>query len=356
MAQDSIKLPTKTEIRRAGDILRNLNLSGEEKDTALELLSHWRALYFRPINTIQALIRKKINNLNIKSAIVAQRLKRTPSIISKLQRFSSMQLDQMQDIGGIRAVVNSVSEVQSLHASLIKGRHKHSPVIPPKDYIAHPKPDGYRGIHQVFRYGTTQPGEPNGMLIEVQIRTNLQHYWATAVETLSLIEKSSFKTGMGEEKFKHFFRLSSALFAIHEQAPIVESLSEKSPREIVDEFEKLEAELGVFDKLAAFTSAVKVTQGVENKTANGYYLLMLNTEQKSISFIPFSSNQGQLAEQFYMLMEKELPDVDVVLAAAGDLKGLRHAYPNYFVDTKAFMSNLSAICRNIKQNHEYPSL
>ena len=67
-----------------------------------------------------------------------------------------MQLDRMQDIGGIRAVVNNVREVRFIHESLIKGRHKHRPVMPPKDYIAEPKPDGYRGIHQVFKYSTIQ--------------------------------------------------------------------------------------------------------------------------------------------------------------------------------------------------------
>lgn len=81
-------------------------------------------------------------------------------------------------------------------------------------------------------------------------------------------------------------------------------------------------------------------------------MLILNTEQKTSSFIPFASDQAPLAEQMYMLMErteKDNPSVDVVLAAAGDLKDLRTAYPNYFVDTKAFMSqsHLSAICSEI---------
>ncbi|WP_423837899.1 RelA/SpoT domain-containing protein, partial [Sutterella wadsworthensis] len=144
--------PSKKSVRKAGEALRNSDLSEAETAEALEILSSWRALYYRPINTFQALIRKKISSLGIKSAIVAQRLKRTPSIVAKLKRFPGMQLDRMQDIGGIRAVVNNVREVRFIHESLIKGRHKHRPVMPPKDYITEPKPDGYRGIHQVFKY------------------------------------------------------------------------------------------------------------------------------------------------------------------------------------------------------------
>lgn len=172
--------PSKKSVRKVGEALRNADLSESETAEALEILSSWRALYYQPTNTFQALIRKKISSLGIKSAIVAQRLKRTPSIVAKLKRFPSMQLDRMQDIGGIRAVVNNVREVRFIHESLIKGRHKHRPVMPPKDYIAEPKPDGYRGIHQVFKYSTIQHEELEGIQIEVQIRTKFQHYWATA--------------------------------------------------------------------------------------------------------------------------------------------------------------------------------
>lgn len=350
MAQDSIKVPAKKAVRRAGMKLRSSELPESEIADALQVLSDWRSLYYCPLNTIQALIRKRINTLNIKSAIVAQRLKRTPSIIAKLNRYGSMQLDRMQDIGGIRAIVNNVTEVKKLHQSLVKGRHKHFPVMPEKDYIANPKSDGYRGIHQVFKYRTSQYEELEGMLIEVQIRTKLQHYWATAVETLGVIEKSSFKTGLGDEKFKQFFRVCSALFSIKEGQPIIECLRHKTPKEIVNEFNQLEKELGVFDKLAAFTSVVNATSGVENRKSNGYYLLILNTEQKTTSFIPFASDQPQLAEQMYMLMEsreKNNPNIDVVLAAAGEMKDLRTAYPNYFIDTKAFISNLEKICSDI---------
>lgn len=97
--------PSKKSVRKVGEALRNADLSESETAEALEILSSWRALYYQPTNTFQALIRKKISSLGIKSAIVAQRLKRTPSIVAKLKRFPSMQLDRMQDIGGIRAVV-----------------------------------------------------------------------------------------------------------------------------------------------------------------------------------------------------------------------------------------------------------
>lgn len=351
MATDEYEMPTKKAVRRAGVVLRSPDASSADFEAAVKTLSLWRSCFYRPINTFQVLLRKKIKTEGIKNAIVAQRLKRTPSIIVKLKRFPDMQLDRMQDIGGVRAVLNSVDEVRKIHRSLVEGRHKHSPVIPPKDYITEPKKDGYRGIHQVFKYSTIQHEELEGMLVEIQIRTKLQHYWATAVETMGVIEKSSFKTGVGDEKYKLFFRLSSALFSIREKQPIVASLRDKSVQDIAGEFISLEQELGVFKKLAGFASAVKAVSGVENKKHKGYYLLIFDTEKRMTSFIPFANNQQNFAEQFYTLYEqrvKEYPNIDVVLAAAGDMKDLRTAYPNYFADTRAFIATLRSICSEIK--------
>ena len=99
----------KSEINRAGRVLTSSDLNFDESDWddwvwAYEVLSNWRACHGYPINTFQALLRKRLSGLD-KKAIVAQRLKRAPSVISKLRRFSSMKLSQMQDIGGLRAVL-----------------------------------------------------------------------------------------------------------------------------------------------------------------------------------------------------------------------------------------------------------
>lgn len=353
MPPSSVKTVSKKAVRRAGEALRETDLLIDaEYEEAMAVLSEWRSMYYRPIDTFQSLVRKKIGVLELKNTIVAQRLKRTPSIIAKLVRFPDMSLDRMQDIGGVRAVLATVNDVRRLHAAVKDGRHRHFPVIPPKDYIANPKPDGYRGIHQVFKYHSSSPMYEalNGLQVEIQFRTILQHYWATAVETLGLIEKSSFKTGKGDERFKQFFRLSSALFSIREKQPIVESLRDKTPREIVSEFVSLEKELGVFEKLSTFASAIKAVSGVPSKSKDALYLIMLDSAAGTVSWIPFDKAQQAIAEQMYTMTEmkeKQNPLVDVVLASAKDMRDLKHAYPNYFIDTRAFISSLKATCENI---------
>jgi hypothetical protein len=56
-------------------------------------------------------------------------------------------------------------------------------VYPMGNYIEKPKPDGYRGVHLIIKYRSTAKREYKDQNIEVQIRSRLQHAWATAVET-----------------------------------------------------------------------------------------------------------------------------------------------------------------------------
>lgn len=62
-----------------------------------------------------------------------------------------MQLSRMQNIGGLRAVVSSLSKVEELKENYRSSRFKHELHLF-KDYIQNPKDSGYRGIHLVYKY------------------------------------------------------------------------------------------------------------------------------------------------------------------------------------------------------------
>jgi putative GTP pyrophosphokinase len=103
---------SKNQINKAGDILiAPETYSDADQEWASQVLANWRACHGYPINTFQATLRQKLKTID-KRAIVAQRLKRAPSIILKLQRFDGMKLARMQDIGGLRAVVRFCREGQ----------------------------------------------------------------------------------------------------------------------------------------------------------------------------------------------------------------------------------------------------
>ncbi len=102
---------TRNQVNRAGDILSIEGPGSREYDWAVNVLTNWRSCHNYPINTFQATLRSRLKGVD-EVAIVAQRLKRTPSIVSKLQRFDKMRLARMQDIGGLRAVVATLSKAR----------------------------------------------------------------------------------------------------------------------------------------------------------------------------------------------------------------------------------------------------
>jgi putative GTP pyrophosphokinase len=187
-------LYSKSQVNRAGKILVNDNSMLEDIIWATAVLSNWRAAHLYPINTFQSTLRKRLKSID-RSALVAQRLKRMPSVVKKLKRYESMNLSRMQDIGGLRAVVGSISKVNKLYR-LYKNGLQHT-LISCDDYIKNPKPDGYRSIHVIFKYKNRLNSNYDGLQVELQIRTKLQHAWATAVEAMSTYLGVALKSGEG---------------------------------------------------------------------------------------------------------------------------------------------------------------
>ena len=190
-------------ISRIGDILVSDESTPEERENAIQTLGEWRTLHLQPLNTFQTTLRKYVRSID-SQGIVAQRLKRTPTIIDKLHRYKDMELGRMHDIGGLRAIVKSIQAVRELEEKYRRAKSKH--VLKRKyDCIAEPKESGYRGIHLVYENQSPQNPDIDGLLIEIQLRSQLQHLWATAVETVGFFYQEALKSSQGNAVYPNFF-------------------------------------------------------------------------------------------------------------------------------------------------------
>lgn len=306
------------------------------------VLNNFRASHLYPINTFQATLRLRLKKLD-KKALVGQRLKRLPSILSKLLRNPEMQMARMQDIGGLRAVLANVAKARQLEEQYRAGGLQHE-LASSKDYIAEPKPDGYRSIHLVFKYRNAGAPKYDGLRIELQIRTKLQHEWATAVETASTFLGQALKAGQGDDEWKDFFLACSAAMCHTEKQSMPPGFEGISKEETIVKVKETEAKLNALARLRGYSIAA---EGIYRGKGSGtYHLVELNTFNRSVKISPYPTARLEEAEAAYAEAEKRATEgepIDVVLIAAGSVEAMRRAYPNYFLDAQGFVSNIGKL-------------
>lgn len=329
---------SKSAVNRAGETL--LSLDTTEHDKAKEILDNWRACHVTPLNSFQKSLRRRLSNLD-SVALVSQRLKRTPSILTKLERNPKMVLARMQDIGGIRAVVKDMSKVRELEAGYKKGTTAFSIVQGGKDYINYPKKSGYRSVHIVFKC-------KNGFSIELQIRTQIQHAWATAVETMGTFLQHSLKSSEGPEEWLDFFALASSAFAVLENTPRVPDFEKLTDRETFEKLLDSERRLEVLNKLSGFRVAAKHIK--DDKRAGRYHLVILDIDEKMVRIRSFEQKNIDLANSEYSKMERLVKDgknLQVVLVASESIYALKKAYPSFFLDAELFNKQITLVKKRL---------
>lgn len=335
---------SRSQVDAAGRALAAGEGTPEQVDLELDVLNNWRAAHSFPLNTIQIGLRRRAQRAD-PHALVAQRLKRVSSILSKLRRFPQMQLSRMQDIGGCRAVVQDVAEVRAIRHDYFRSRQQNV-LVGEKDYISQPKTSGYRGIHLVYRYTSGRTTAHNGRLIEIQVRSRLQHAWATAVETVGTFLQQSLKSSEGSDLWLRFFAVTSSAFALFENTPAVPD-TPADPKVLHAEVARLSEELDVRRKLTAFGQALKIAEDTQMKSAH-YFLLSLMPAQGHLSVYGYKKQELERATEHYLDIEKSqasVPGAQTVLVSVDSLSALKRAYPNYFLDTEVFLSSLARIFR-----------
>ena len=327
---------SKSEINKAGKVLTGV-VWAAERDEALRIINNFRSSHGYPLHIATKTMKRRAKLLD-KNVFVAQRLKRLPSITAKLERFPDMQLARMQDLAGCRAVMNSVEQVKKLASQICESFAAQKDSFRRYDYIENPKPDGYRSIHIIGKYQSVVENTNvyDGLQIELQIRSRLQHAWATAVETVSAFRGEQLKSNIGNEDWKRFFALMGSAIAIIEKCPIVPN-TPPTPKELIEELRILNKKLSVISTLEGFRIAVQDSVEIPNART---FILELDTQQQSVTISGYTSNQTKIASKDYLELEQKYANndsVQVVLVSVDSIATLRSAYPNYYLDTSEFM-------------------
>lgn len=347
---------TRKEVDRAAALLASRKPHDEgEFDDALIAVGNWRAAHAFPLNTFQMGLRRTAQNVQ-PGALIAQRLKRLPTMLDKLRRMPRTTLTRFQDIGGCRAVVTSLGQVLRVRAAYRRSRMKHK-LVRERDYISAPRTSGYRCIHLVYRYVGRDGSAYDGLQVEIQLRTRLQHAWATAVETVGTLLDQSLKSSEGSTDWLRFFALVGSAFAFVERTPCVPN-TPPDPAALAREISHLYSKLKVRATLDAYRHALQAT---EQRAAgeSALFLLALNPMKKRLNVKAFKSTAITLATDAYAEAEKQLssiPGAQVVLVGSHSLATLRKAYPNYFLDTELFLLQLDRALHRLQAAKGWPRI
>lgn len=336
---------SRSDVNRAGDIMMDRIVTDElgEKIWAYEVINNWRTAHNFPLNTFQMRLRKVASKID-QNNLVAQRIKRLASIKHKLERFPEMDMARIQDIGGCRAIMRNVSQVDAI-VNIYKHEStglKHK-LAKEQDYIINPKASGYRGVHLIYKYGSDKVKVYNDMRIEIQIRTLLQHAWATAVETVGTFIKQSLKSSQGEAEWLKFFALVSSAFAIIEGKPVVPDTPDDMDA-LREQITLISNQLGVEAHLTAFRDSIQVMSSPGIADAH-YYLLELDPSAGKVTVKAYKQTQLATASSDYITLEKRIANDnrDAVLVSADSVEALKLAFPNYYLDTDLFLEQLRII-------------
>jgi hypothetical protein len=238
-----------------------------------------------------------------------------------------MRFSRMWDIGGCRCILKNDSQVYKLKAAI----ETQLEVKKVYDYIKDPQKDGYKSLHLFVNL----PGSKE--IIEVQIRNQIDHNWATLVEITDLLFDAKLKEyGDNKELLRFHFLLSK-----------VKELSAKEKRAFANILKKY----SYFDKLSeVFTrNYIQVREQwlrIETQTNHKYYLIVATKVEvpKIESFSSFTE-----AELRYFDVYKSVQNANVVLThlPTPNYNQINIAYSNYILSFHTFLDDCLRILESL---------
>lgn len=136
---------------------------------------------------------------------IKTRLKSPDSIIEKMVRHNfPLTVDgiesNLNDIAGVRVICSFVSDIYMLADALLKQDDVR--LIERKDYIANPKPNGYRSLHLIIETPIFLDDGKRWMRVEVQLRTLAMDTWASLEHKMRYKKDITMTPQMSDELYQ----------------------------------------------------------------------------------------------------------------------------------------------------------
>lgn len=332
---------SKKRVSAAGERLRSKQNDSED----VLVIEQWRAAHSSVLNNFATILRARTKALSVSRA---QRLKRLKTIIDKLDRFPKMQLARMDDVAGCRLIFDSIEALRGFRGQLQRARFDHklrnSDNLDKYDYIVRPKVTGYRGVHDIYEYNvrSARNAHLNGLYIEIQYRTLVQHAWATAVEVIGFVTESQPKFQKGDKRYELAMAYASEILArAHEMQ--LGPLPHLTYKELLEQFLELDAEISLLRTLRGLAESKTEISGKKHAVLN----MSPDGELVVHSFRDAADAIRKLFE-----LEKQFPQNDVVLVRADSTEEVRLAFRNYFSDVHEFLRLIDAGVEEIGRRYK----
>ena len=168
-------------------MMENTKINVEDfKEMKLELTRFMMAYKFAmdEMNTKINILKQEFQYIHDYSPIehTSSRLKSPESILNKVTRknidYSLTAIkEQILDIAGIRITCSFRSDIYRISEMLLN--QKDIEVVECRDYIKHPKPNGYQSLHLIVKVPVFMSDREEKVFVEIQIRTIAMDFWAS---------------------------------------------------------------------------------------------------------------------------------------------------------------------------------
>lgn len=322
---------SKSRIDKSGKVLAGkLSVSNAEREELEAIFDDYRKSHLEPLTELTGKIQGWLSNYS-ESYYIAQRLKRKPQILKKLKRLN-VRLTQLQDIGGLRIIVERNSDVTSMY-DFIKGKLLASSdveISKHTDYRIKGRDNtGYRALHLIL--------ERSGKNIEIQIRSKIQHYWAESIERTSIIYQHSLKEQEGDESIIYYFKFLSDIFFDIEGGNHVDAAKKLELARLRECAENIIKKSDKNRILSSYVNEgiIKTMKEKEKKFPSGInnWIIVFNWNEGNFVSWDIVSRKPDDAVQSYIDWEISYPAADgfeVVLIGSSDVATVRETHSHYF--------------------------